>query len=250
MVPTTRGVFRSFIVIALLTLASISLVKSAMADTLSGTLTADNAFFAYISTSDSTLGTLIASGNNWPSSVNISPTALTPGVTNYLQIEVINYGEWGGLLGQFNLSDNSFQFANGSQTLLTNTADWAGIYNSGYFSDNFSSSPGSSCDPSVGSYGCTVSAQSWVPPTGGVTGFGLNSVSPWGTVSGISSGTNWIWPTDSNSLPGGPDYYGACPLCTVDFSTTITGVPEPGTLTLLVGGFALLPLIRRRRMMR
>ena len=244
MVTTAKGVFRRFSIVALLMLASISLVNSAKADQLGGNLTVDNAVFVYVSTSDSTLGTLVASGNNWQAPLTISSALLTPGETNYLQVEAINYGIWGGFIGQFTLSDNSFQFANGSQTLLTNTADWTGSYNSVYFADT-PWGTGDACDPSSGAYGCTVSAQPWVPPTGGVTSFGPNSVSPWGTVSGISSDANWIWPSDSNRLPGG--IYGACHTCTVDFSPAITPTPEPGTLTLLTGGLALLPLIRRRR---
>ena len=53
-------------------------------DVLSDYLTADNYFFAYISTSPSTLGTLIASGSNWGSTYALTPTTLTPGTTYYL----------------------------------------------------------------------------------------------------------------------------------------------------------------------
>jgi hypothetical protein len=75
-------------------------------------------------------------------------TALTPGVTNYLHIEAINYGVVGGFIGDFTLSDTGFQFANGSQTLVTETTHWSGIYND------------SNSNPNA--------QQSWVLPTGGV----------------------------------------------------------------------------------
>jgi hypothetical protein len=207
---------------------SISAGSLASATTISGSLTADNAFFAYVSTNNSTLGTLVASGNNWQNTFTISAAALTPGVTNYLQIEVINYGAEGGLIGDFTLSDTGFHFANGTQSMSTDTTNWAGIYN-----DSNSS----------------VVAQPWVQPTGGVVSFGANGVSPWGTRPGISAGADWIWPNDSNSLPGG----NACANCTVDFSTVITPqvmttTPEPASLLIFGSGvLAVATMLRRKR---
>lgn len=115
----------SLLVVALLVISCIA----ASATTISGTVTVDNAFYLYISTSDATLGTLVTSGNNWPAAVNFGPLSLTPGTTYYLHVEGIDYGGPNGLLGEFTLSDNSFQFANGTQTLLTDTTNWRGIYN-------------------------------------------------------------------------------------------------------------------------
>jgi hypothetical protein len=204
-------------------LAAFSLAQFAHATTISGDLTVDNAFYAYISTSNSSLGTLVASGNNWGATFSFSSFALTPGQTYYLQIEGINYGGPGAFIGDFTLSDAGFQFANGTQTLLTDITDWSASFND------------TNSDPST--------QQPWVTPTGGVVSEGANGVSPWGTRSGISGSADWI--------DGATNGLTTCVNCTVDFSAVITpnitGVPEPGTLGLLLGGFAGVGLIRSRR---
>lgn len=222
--PTPRKLF----VIVVLTVLSMATAGLAGATTISGSTTADNAFFIYLSTNNSTLGTLIASGNNWPTAFTITATALTPGMTNYLQVEVINYGLQGGFIGNFSLSDTGFHFANGTQSLSTDTTNWAGIYN------NSNSS---------------VTAQPWVMPTAGVVSFGANGVAPWGTRPGISSGALWIWPNDANSLPGGS----ACQFCTVDLSTAIspaTTIPEPGTLVIFGSALVAAAVVMRRKVKR
>ena len=197
-----------------------------MAGSISGEMTADNAFFAYISTNDSVLGTLVASENNWGGTASFSNFALTPGVTYYLHVEAINYGGAAGFIGQFDLSGTGFQFANGTQDLLTDTTDWRGIYNNG---------------------SGAVTAQPWVEPTGGVASLGANGIGPWGTRPGISGNADWIWPSDADSMPGG----GLCGNCTVDFSTpieTVSGAPEPPSMWLM--GTALLASCFLRHMLR
>ena len=225
---TQNSVLSRLVVFVALAGFSISATSLASATTVSGSLTADNAFFAWVSPNNSTLGTLVASGNNWPTTFSFSGAALTPGVTNYLQIEVINYGLQGGFIGDFTLSDTGFHFANGTQSISTETADWSGIYNSS---------------------NSTVAVQPWVQPTGGTTSFGANGVSPWGTRPGISAGANWIWPNDANSLPGGS----ACGNCTVDLSLAIlpasSSVPEPGSLLIFGSGVLALAGVLRRKLM-
>jgi PEP-CTERM motif len=80
----------------------------------------DNSYSFYISTSDTTTGTLAGIGSNWLSPDTISTAALTPGVVNYLHITAYNDTGTAGFLGDFTLSDSGFTFANGSQYLLTN----------------------------------------------------------------------------------------------------------------------------------
>ena len=218
--------------LCLLTLIGFALVvlvpASSFATTVSGSTTADDAFFAFLSTNNSVLGTQVASGNFFRTVFTIPATALTPGVTNYLQLEVINVGGPGGYIGDFSLSDTGFHFASGTQSLSTDITNWAGIYNSSNFSE---------------------SVQPWVMPTGGVVSFGANGVGPWGPLSGISSGALWIWPNDSSSLPGPTS---PCGWCTVDFSIPISpassAVPEPTSLLMLGSGVLGLAGVLRRRL--
>jgi hypothetical protein len=200
---------------------AIGAAGAASATTLSGTLTADNAFYAYISTSPSTAGTLIGSGNYWPTSFSLTPTVLTPGVTYYLNIEAINYGAAAGFSGVFSLSDTGFHFANGAQSLTTdpsNLSSWTGSYNNS---------------------NSAVTPQPWVAATGSV----LKATSyTWGNIAGAA---NWIWPSDSSSSPGGAS--GPCGYCTVDFTAVISSVPEPAAWTMMLTGFVGLGGILRSR---
>ena len=86
---------------------------SARADTLTGNLTADNAFYAFVSSDNSVLGTQIGSGNDWGSTFTTTPTSLAPG-TYYLQIEAINYGGPGAVIGDFFIGNQGVlhQYAN------------------------------------------------------------------------------------------------------------------------------------------
>lgn len=215
--------FRTQITFAASALFALSFAPRAGATTITANLTADNAFFAYISTSNSTLGTLVANGNDWGTTFNFSNVPLNPGQTYFIQIEGINYGGPGAVIGDFTLSDAGFHFANGTQNLVTETTDWSAIFND------------SNSDPST--------PQPWVTPTGAVISEGFNGVGPWGFRSGIGPAAEWI--------DGATNGLSICSSCTVDFSAVITpnsgAVPEPGTLGLFVCTLAGAGLIRLRR---
>lgn len=153
---------------ALLAVELALFTSQASATTLSGTLSVDNLFTAYISTDDAVLGTPIASGADWTNAVSFSGVALTGGLTNYLHVVGTNVGEVQMFIGKFTLSDANFQFANGSQTLLTDTLNWkAEPYNK------------------LGGP---------LPATGTPVSFGFNNVccTAWGGFSGLN-GAQFIW---------------------------------------------------------
>jgi len=183
------------------------------ADVITGTMTADNAFFAYISQDDTVLGTLIGSGNDWGTAFNINPTVLQPG-DDFLHVEVVNYGGPAGFTAKLNFSDG------GTSTTL-NAEQWEGIYND----DN--------ADPNA--------PQPWVQPDHG----SLSELNvAWGDTLGIDpadpNAKVWIWPVDPQSAT---DQYNPCQTCTVDFSLHLNGdfvgspTPEPATWGLMVAGF-------------
>jgi MYXO-CTERM domain-containing protein len=141
------------------------------------------------------------------------------GMTYYINIEAINgdpgtpYSS-GAFIGSFSLSGGG-TFSNGTTGLVTGTSNWLGSYN----------------DPNY-----TDSAQPWRKPTGSVANEGLNGISPYGLISGISSSANFIWSIDAES---GPANGNQCAACTVDFQTVITTVvPEPSSLTVMLMGLA------------
>src|ERR1700742_2794214 len=70
----------------------------AAAPTLSGAITADKEYAAFLSTSDNTLGTLLTSGANWQSAQTFS-AALGPGQTYYLHVIAKNWNGPGDMAG-------------------------------------------------------------------------------------------------------------------------------------------------------
>ena len=225
------SLFRSAILGGAMLLATVGSGSAAIQ--LSGNLTADNSFFAYLSTSADTRGTLIGSGNSWSTAFTLTTSTLTAGQTYYLNIEAINgdAGQYsaGGLLGAFTLTGGA-TFANGLSTVLTNgSSGWVAGYN------NSNSS---------------FTAQTWVQPTGSVVVEGTNGTSPWGTISGISTSASWIWASDSLSeKPGFTAPRNQCAGCTVDFQIQInTAAPEPASLSLFgLAAAGLGAIVRRRR---
>lgn len=196
----------------------------AQATILDASMTTDDSFTAYVSTSSSTLGTAFLSGTFW-GTVYAGSATLTPGQNYWLNILAYDGQSPGGTIGQFTIGDTNFLFANGTSTLLTNTTNWLGaLYN----------------------------GSSWVAPTGSVVSYGANGVSPWGTRSGIDSNADWIWPTAGTTSSGA-----ACANCTVELQAEIiaqsslpppTGVPEPGELWLMGMAMAAAGFAAQRRL--
>ncbi len=225
--------FATILAASLTVLAAPLAAMPANATTLSGTLTVDNAFNAYLSTSASSLGTLLTSGANWGQSFSFSNVALTAGETYYLNIEAANIDGPAGFIGSFGLSGSGFHFANGRQKLNTGVAHWTGGFNAAT-----SNLP-----------------QSWTSAAGSVVALGSNGSAPWYSRSGIASTAQWIWPSDSQSSPGTPTNNGGeCTNCTVDFQATILAdkaapapVPEPASIAVFATALAGLAFTLRRR---
>lgn len=131
------------------------------ATNLTASLNVDNLFSLYVSTDDSVLGTLVGSGTDWPTTYTFT-TPLTAGVDNFIHVVATDTGAPAAFLGEFSLSSTDFAFANGTQSLLTDTTHWSQS-NSGFGSGYFTPSSA-----------------------------GANGVAPWYTRSGISGDAQWL----------------------------------------------------------
>jgi hypothetical protein len=187
-------------------LLALTVASAAYATDLSFNATCDNGFYMYLSTDPNVQGTQIAYHNDWFTAYSDTVT-LNPG-TQYLHVFGFDQGGPAGFIGDFSLSDTNFYFANGTQSLLTNTTDWV------------------------------VSATGFGPPTVVPTYFGLNNGGngTWSIVSGIVTNASWIWTADNN---GNDSAY---------FSTPIysTSVPLPPAVLLL--GSGLLTIVGWRKL--
>ena len=233
---TVLRLLAATIVASLVVLASPFAATRAQATTLSGTLTADNAFSAYLSTSASSLGTLIATGSDWSKSYSFTSMTLAAGQSYFLNIEAYNASgsgvNPGAFIGTLTLSDPGFHFANGTLTLETGGAGWTGGFNAAGSVPN-----------------------AWSQPTGSVVALGPNGSGPWGTRPGIDASAQWIWPGDAQSSPQTPTVSGGeCANCVVDFQARIlasnsgsTPVPEPASFAVFVVALAGLAAAMRRR---
>lgn len=153
-----------------ITLLALGAVGAAQATNLTGSFNVDNDFSAYISTNDTSLGTLFVSGNNWPTT-NTATIGLTSGVTNYLHIVGLNEGGPAGLLATLSLDDTNFYFDNNTQNAVSGT-DW------------------------------NVNTTGFGNPYVAPTDEGLNGVSPWGGIAAPQSpNAHWIWTVDDNLTP-------------------------------------------------
>ncbi len=220
-----------------LTAAVIGLAAplAAQADTLTLTVTADNAYALYLSTDNSVLGTQFANTYGGPASQWATDTTYTVNLiapVYYLHVVGSNYttdnGLWGtsgtpngtggnpdGFLGQFSLGGTNYVFGNGTASLVTNTTNWTAI-----------AAPNNS---------------SWTTPISAAQSYGQNGVAPWGTIGNISPSAYWIW-----SNPDNLDY--------ADLSTEIfanpngsRATPLPATLPLFASGLGVMGLFGWRR---
>lgn len=194
----------------------LALSPLAHATLLTGTMTADNLYTVYISTDDTIAGTAFGSNSHWPSNHTYS-TNLTAASSYYLHVFAQDTGGPQMFIGEFNLDDALYAFANGTQTLLTNDTDWQG--NSTGFGDAYT----------------------------GIADLGADGTGPWGWRSGIDDNARYIW---TSSLSNCAPYNNDCAY----FSTRIDylgggtpSVPEPATGALFAIAFASFALARRRK---
>lgn len=182
-------------------------------------MTVDNHYDFYMSSNDSTLGTLLMSsvtlGNeqDWQSAESGTGT-VGPG---YLHIVARNDRDgwnYAGFLGDFTLNTPNLHFSNGTQSIVTvaNPNLWT------VYTDHFGGTQA------------------------GLVDFGVNDGTPntWtnangGPIAGISPNAHWIW--TANPTDGDVRY----------FSTKITATPEPIGAALFVMGAGALGIIKSRR---
>lgn len=206
--------------LATFTIVALSL-GTASAETLTFTnSSSDDSYTAYISTSNSTLGTQIFSGGNGVQTPNTT-TTLNPGQDYFIHIVAINDGGAGGWGGEFTLSGGTDLFLNGTTTELTKStpSDWQA-------SDG--ETIGTSWVNSPLSY--TAVLESGVPS--------------------LYAATGMLWSPGPHAGTDPGAWNGQCTSCQVDFSTEIVApptVPEPSSFALLgTGMLAFAGVVRRK----
>jgi hypothetical protein len=133
--------------------------------TLFADMTVDNAFTAYISTSDNVAGTQFLAGNNWQINATGSTVLTAPG-TYYLHVAAVDLGPPAMFIGLFSLTGTGGSFSNGTQLLATEITDWR-VSVTGF--DGASSVP---------------------------IDIGPNGTGPWGTFPTMT-GAHFIWAPDA-----------------------------------------------------
>lgn len=162
------------VTLAAATLLSVSIVNTAFAGLIEGTLNTDDQHWVYVSTDNNVQGTLLSHVYGWQTTDSFS-SALTAGTDYFLHVRVKNDSSYAGFIGDFSLDGSQHLFSNGLNTTVTNTTDWQ------------------------------VSSSGWTN-YGSATSQGANGVSPWhGFSSGVDSNAHWIW--DSSVAAGETNYF-------------------------------------------
>ena len=154
-----RGI-ASLLAAWLLAIWAICATWSAGAATLTGSLTADDAFVVYIGKSSSEPGTLIAQGYDWAKRTACRPSS---------HARHLLFTHRGDQLRRAGGFDRRF-YCRRPASYVTDTTNWFAARNVG-----------------------SPLPRQWVPATGRkAISLGLNGVAPWGRKPGISSSAQWI----------------------------------------------------------
>jgi hypothetical protein len=98
--------------------------SAAIATTLAVTMSADDAFEAFVSTDDAVEGAQFLQGTSW-SAPQSGEVTLTPGVVHYLHVRARDvFGAPSMLVATLTLDDEQFAFGNGLQVLHTDVEHW------------------------------------------------------------------------------------------------------------------------------
>lgn len=176
----------------------LPLSVSVQATTLTAVITSDEDYKAYVSVSDITTGTLLTESAGVYQDPETANVELTPGVVNYLHIEVSHgAGLPSMLIGFFTLNDSNFVFPNGSQSITTNAVHWK--------------------------VGREAFGYGYEP----ITDLGFNGANPWGSFMDIPISASFIW-----SDYTGDHYYFSLPILPASSATeySITIEPDKNTL--------------------
>lgn len=194
--------------------AALLVANAASASVLTSNVSADNSFFAYISTSDNVVGTEFSRGTDYRLTYT-NNTTLQAGTDYFLHILAIDSGGHFGMIGDFSLAGGQHTFANGLASMTTNATNW------------------------------TVNSTGFGAPNLTLRDLGPEQVitaqAPWGDRANIASSAHWIWSSTNN----GSAYF-STKISAINAPAT---VPEPGSLALLGLGLAGLAGLRKKKVL-
>lgn len=142
--------------------ATLAFASAASSATLTTKLAVDNGFTAYLSTSNSTIGTQFTAGHDW-TTVATSAVELGSAQQYFLQIAAYDDADLAGLLGEFSLTGTGYHFADGSKKVLSGSSLLTG--NNDGFTGNYTA----------------------------LTTIDPHHTTQWNAVSGIDPNAQWVW---------------------------------------------------------